>query len=168
MTTPANQSVWDGQSESDALYSRISRILVALLLASLAVWGGIMASKSMAFGGITGDGQLLDGAGDPTDGPILRVTMLLRPSAMFFVLAVIVVLIGVLIARRQVSFARADAMLRRTVAGLVVLAVVAVSSSYLAFAFTPLREDMTNGERIVVPFGYIDVTVEDVSETAFG
>ncbi|SNU02106.1 hypothetical protein SAMN06298212_12512 [Ruaniaceae bacterium KH17] len=149
-------------AETQLTLRRVVRVLIALGLCCWAYWAACLSSKGMTFGGISGEYGPTGSDGQPTDGPILSVSMELGPSLWTVFLALLIVIAGVTVAGRRASVADADRVLRSTVAVLVGFTVLAIVTAQTAFGLTPLREDMTDGERVWIPFGVIDVTVTDV------
>lgn len=152
-------------TETDVLLRRIVSVLIALLLCWWAYWNMMLASKASTFGGYSSDLGRIDSSGTPTEGPLPTVIITLRPSIAFLFLTVLIVIIGVVIARRRASVERADRTLKSTVAVIVGTTVLAIASSQVAFGLTSPREDMVDGQNIRLPFGYIEVEVERSGES---
>lgn len=126
------------------LLSRLARLLVATVLCLLTLQMAIVSSTGRC--GLVAEQTQC-------------VTMDLRPSGTGALLLVLVLLAGVLWARRQPTGRDADLALRRLAGVLVAATVAIILVAQVAFALLPWPADPVAGQVVPVPFGSVLITV---------
>lgn len=147
--------------ESKAILVRILRLLIATLLSLLTYLLSSAGSKGHGSGGFQQDGGFVDSQGNPTTEVPRTISLTLGPSFSFVVLLLLIVVIGIWMASRSQTSKSADQTLRATVAVIVGFTLVAIYATHVSFGLLEFSDDMTNGQRVTIPFGQVSVTVED-------
>ncbi|MFD4958671.1 hypothetical protein [Microbacterium sp. NPDC058389] len=151
-----------GSLPGRAVIARIRRVLVVALVAGFAYTAVTVASAGGCAGGSDGSGGFVDSAGRSTDLPPTCVQLTLRPTPLVVIAIGLIVLFAIGRVLKAVDERAALRTLDRAVAGIGVLAAVAIIVSHVWFQLVPL-DDLMSGSWTVFspfPFGTIDVSTE--------